>query len=92
MDLKVVSKKFNHDVSSLAKLLGYSRPALYQMANGKNGVCTPRYYAAMKLLKFESDRMYEEDIKAAEQRKLDREKSIAEMCESVGAINVVERV
>lgn len=36
--------------------------------------------------------MYEEDLKAAEQRKLDREKSIAEMCKSVGAINVVERV
>lgn len=89
MDLKVVSKKFNHDVSSLAKLLGYSRPALYQIADGTNRVCTPRYYAAMTLLKIESDRMYEEDLKAAEQRQLDREDSIAEMCKSVGAINVV---
>lgn len=91
MELKEVAKQFNHTINSFAQALGYSRQALYQMSEGSN-VCTPRYYAAMKLLKYESDQMYEEDLKAAEQRKLDREKSIAEMCKSVGAINVVERV
>ena len=89
MELKEVAKQFNHTVNSFAQALGYSRQTLYQMGEGPN-VCTPRYYAAMKLLKYESDKMYEEDVKAAELRRVDREKSIAEMCKNVGAINVIE--
>ena len=92
MCLKEIAKQFNHTIDSFAKALGYSRQGLYQMLDGENKICTPRYYAAMKLLKHESDKMYEKDLKAADQRRIEREETIAEMCKSVGAINVVERV
>lgn len=89
MDLKEIAKKFNHTVSTFCKFLGYSRQGLYQMTDGTNGVCTPRYYAAMKLLKYESDKMYEEDLKIAEQKRLERESAISDLCEKVGAVNVL---
>ena len=46
----------------------------------------------MKLLKFKSDSIYEDEIALAKKRQQEREKLIQQMCDNVGAINVVERI
>lgn len=69
IDLKSVAKQFRMTICGFAKFLGYSKQALYQMNDGTNGICSPRYHAALKLMKFQSDQMYEDDLKeAAKQR------------------------
>lgn len=92
MDLKKIAMIFNHTVTSFCELLGYSRQGLYQMTDGTNGICTPRYYASMKLLKYESDKMYEKDLEFARMKKQERENTISDMCYKAGAINVIEHV
>ena len=90
VDLKELAAGFEMKVGELAEFLGYSKQALCQMNDGTNGVCTGRYYAALKLLVFQSDKLYEDDLKRALERKQSREKMVRRMCNSVGAINVVK--
>lgn len=90
VDLKELAAGFDMKVGELAEFLGYSRQALYQMNDGTNGVCTGRYYAVLKLLAFQSDKLYEDDLKRALEKKQFRERMVRQMCNSVGAINVVK--
>lgn len=89
VDLKSVAKQFGMNISAFAQFVGYSKQALYQINDGTNGICTPRYHAALKLLKFQSDQIYQEELKEVKQKKIEREKAILQLCKNVGAINVV---
>lgn len=92
IDLKELASAFGMKVGEFATYLGYTRQALHCINNGEIGICTGRYYSTLKLLKFKSDSIYEEDISAALKRKQDREKLIQQMCDNVSAINVVEHI
>lgn len=91
IDLKKIAKNFNMTVTDFTSFLGYTRQALYQINDGETGICTTRYYSALRLLKMESDRMYEEDLQKALEAKELREHCILQMSEKVGAINVLKR-
>ena len=92
VDLKAMSMSFRMKVSELAKFLGYTRQALYQINDGTQGICTDRYHDTLKLLKFQSDQIYEDDLQKAIAAKQEREKYIQQMCNNVGAINVTEQL
>lgn len=92
IDLREIASAFKMKVGEFASFLGYSRQALYQMNDGTNGICTDRYYASLKLLKFQSDKMYEDDLEKARRDKQERERLIKQMCDNVSAINVVEHI
>lgn len=91
MDLKKIAKTFNMTIIEFSSFLGYSKQALYQINNAEQGICTTRYYSALRLLKMQSDRMYEEDLKKALEAKELREQGILQMSEKVGATNVLKR-
>lgn len=92
IDLKELAAMFRMKVNDLAKFMGYSRQALYQMNDGTNGICTDRYYASLKLLKFQSDKIYDADLEKALQQKQERERIIQRMCDNVSAINVLKQI
>lgn len=92
IDLKELASAFGMNVGELSAFLGYTRESLYKMNDGTTKNCTRRYYSMLKLLKFKSDRIYEDEIALAKRRQQEREKLIQQMCDNVGAINVVERV
>lgn len=92
MDIKGIAQTFRLSISGFAKLTGYSRQALYQMADEKTAVCTPRFYSTLKLLKLQSDKLYQDDLEKAQKEKEEREKVILALCKKVSAINVIEQV
>lgn len=92
LSLSEVASLFRMSVSELADFIGYTRQALYLLHNGSKSICTGRYYASLKLLKFQSDKMYEDDLRKAEAERQERESYIRQMCDNVGAIGVIERV
>lgn len=92
VELKELASAFGMKIGELSEFLGYTRQGLYNMNDGTTGICTRRYYSMLKLLKFKSDSIYEDEIALAKKRKQEREKLIQQMCDNVGAINVVERV
>lgn len=92
VELKELASAFGMKIGELSEYLGYTRQGLYSMNDGTTGICTRRYYSMLKLLKFKSGRIYEEDIALAKKRQQEREKLIQQMCDNVGAINVVERI
>ena len=92
LSLYEVASLFRMSVSELADFIGYTRQALYLLHNGSKSICTGRYYASLKLLKFQSDKMYEDDLRKAEAERQERESYIRQMCDNVGAIGVIERV
>lgn len=92
IDLREIASAFKMKVGEFASFIGYSRQALYQMNDGTNGICTDRYYASLKLLKFQSDKMYKDDLEKAQRDKQEREKLIQQMCDNVSAINVIKQI
>lgn len=92
VNLKEVAVAFGMTITKFAEFLGYSKQALYQLNDGTNGICTSRYYSALRLLKFQSDKMYEDALEKAERDKATREALIQQMCDNVSAIGVIERV
>lgn len=92
VELKELASAFGMKIGELSEYLGYTRQGLYSMKDGTNGICTRRYYSILKLLKFKSDSIYEDEVAQAKKRQQEREKLIQQMCDNVGATNVVERV
>lgn len=92
IDLKELADAFRMNISGVAKFLGYSKQALYQMNNGTSGICTRRYYSSLQLLKLQSDKLYQEDLERALEEKQTRERIIQQMCDNVSAINVIKQV
>lgn len=90
INLKEVSKSFNMTVGEFALLMGYSKQALYQIFSGKQVMFTRRLYSALKLLKMQSDKIYEEDAKKIFEAKERREQYIQRMSDKVNALNVVK--
>lgn len=92
VELKELASAFGMKIGELSEYLGYTRQGLYSMNDGTTGICTRRYYSMLKLLKFKSDSIYEDEVAQAKKRQQEREKLIQQMCDNVSAINVVERV
>lgn len=92
IDLKALAESFGMKVSELAAFMGYTKQALYQLNDGTSGICTERYYAALKQLQYKNQELYEADLQKAQARKQEREKHIMQMCKNVSAINVIEQV
>lgn len=58
MKLKKLADAYRTNIDGLAKTLGYSRQALYNMvAPGKKSICINRAYAAMKTLRQQSEEL-----------------------------------
>lgn len=92
VELKELASAFGMKIGELSEYLGYTRQGLYSMNDRTTGICTRRYYSMLKLLKFKSDSIYEDEVAQAKKRQQEREKLIQQMCDNVGAINIVERV
>ena len=90
IDLKEVAKGFKMNVCELATFMGYSKQALYQIFKSEQGVFTRRLYSALKLLKMQSDKIYEEDTRNALESKERRERDIQRMSDKINALNVVK--
>ena len=90
IDLKEVAKGFNMNVCGLATFMGYSKQALYQIFGGENAVYTRRLYSALKLLKLQSDKIYDEELRKAKESKERREQDIQRMSEKINAFNVLK--
>lgn len=91
MKLKRVADAYKTNIEGLAKLIGYSKQALYYIVSpGKKNICTDRMYAAMKVLKQKSDDMYLEDIARANIDKREREELLRKFCKQVGTIDVTK--
>lgn len=88
LSLYEVASLFRMSVSELADFIGYTRQALYLLHNGSKSICTGRYYASLKLLKFQSDKMYAGDLQKAEAERQERESYIRQMCENVGVLDI----
>lgn len=92
IDLKALANSFGMKVSELATFMGYTKQALYQLNDGSGGICTNRYYAALKELRYRNQELYEADLQKAQARKQEREEHIRQMCRNVSAINVIEQI
>ncbi|MDE6619705.1 MAG: hypothetical protein K2K74_04280 [Lachnospiraceae bacterium] len=90
IDLKALAKLFGMNVSELARFMGYTKQALYQLNDGTSGICTERYYKALKQLQFQNEKLYEDDLQEAQLLKQERERYIQQMCRNVSAVNVTE--
>ena len=90
IDLKEIAKGFNMNVCGLATFMGYSKQALYQIFKSEQGVFTRRLYSALKLLKLQSDNIYDEELKKAKESKERREQNIQKMSEKINAFNVLK--
>lgn len=89
MKLKKVADAYRTNIDGLAKILGYSKQALYNMiAPGKKSICTNRAYAAMKTLRQQSEDMYLYDLAKAKVEKQEREDLIRQICKKIGVIDV----
>lgn len=86
-DLKEICRAFDMSITGFAKLIGYTRQGLYNAVNGKSS--RDRMYAAMRMLKRESDLIYQKEIEMADQKRKDRENAITELSESCGLISPV---
>lgn len=86
-DLKEICRVFEMSITDFAKLIGYTRQGLYNAVNGKSS--HGRMYSSMKLLKRESDLIYQKEIEMADQRRKDRENAITELSQSCGLISPV---
>lgn len=92
MKLKRIAEAYKTSVDGLAKMLGYSKQALYYIASpGKKSICTDRMNAAMKSLKQKSDDMYLEDIARANIDKREREELLRKFCKQVGMVDVTNQ-
>lgn len=90
MKLKKVADAYKTNIDGLAKMLGYSRQALYYIVSpGKKQICTNRAYAAMKTLRQKSDDMYLYDMAKANMEKKDREELIRQLCKKLGTVDVM---
>lgn len=87
IDLKIIARAFDMSVTNFSKFIGYTRQALYNATNGKSS--NNRMYASMRMLKRESDLIYQADLERAESKKKDRENAITELSESCGLISPV---
>lgn len=85
--LKEVCAVFEMSITDFAKLIGYTRQGLYNAVNGKSS--RNRMHSSMKLLKRESDLIYQKEIEMADQRRKDRENAITELSESCGLISPI---
>lgn len=92
VELKELASAFGMKIGELSEYLGYTRQGLYSMNDRTTGICTHRYYSMLRLMKFKSDSIYEDEVAQAKKRQQEREKLIQQMCDNVGAINIVERV
>lgn len=91
MKLKRVADAYKTSVDGLAKMMGYSKQALYNIVSpGKRKICSDRILAAMKNLKQKSDDMYVYDIAKANVDKREREEIIRQFCKKVGTIDVTK--
>ena len=90
IDIKEIAKGFIMNVCGLATFMGYSKQALYQIFNGEQGVFTRRLYSALKLLKMQSDKIYDEELRKAKESKERRERDILRMSDKINALNVVK--
>lgn len=89
MKLKKVADAYRTNIDGLAKMLGYSKQALYNILSpGRKHVCTDRIYVAMKTLRQQSDDMYLYDMAKANLDKKEREELIRQLCKKVGTIDV----
>lgn len=89
MKLKKVADAYRTNIDGLAKILGYSKQALYNMiAPGKKSICTNRAYADMKTLRQQSEDMYLYDLAKAKVEKQEREDLIRQICKKIGVIDV----
>lgn len=85
-DIKKIASTFNLTVTKFASLIGYTKQALYQSTQHKNGVASSRMYSSLKLLRYTSDNMYEQEIREVMIRKSNREKAIKELADSCGIL------
>ena len=92
IDLRALAGSFGMKVSELAIFMGYTKQALYQLNDGAGGICTDRYYAALKELQYKNQELYDSDLQQAQARKQEREKYIQQMCKTVSAINIIEQI
>lgn len=89
MKLKKLADAYRTNIDGLAKTLGYSKQALYNMvAPGKKSICTNRAHAAMKALRQQSDDMYLYDLAKAKIEKQEREELLRQMCKKIGVVDV----
>lgn len=89
MKLKKLADAYWTNIDGLAKILGYSRQALYNMvAPGKKSICINRAYAAMKTLRQQSEDMYLYDLAKAKIEKQEREELLRQMCKKIGVVDV----
>lgn len=80
---------YRTNIDGLAKILGYSKQALYNMvAPGKKSICTKRAYAAMKTLRQQSEDMYLYDLAKAKIEKQEREELLRQICKKIGITDV----
>ena len=95
-DLKEFAKAYGKSVGEIAKSIGYTRQYLHLVFNSDHIIGTNRMYATLRLLKSDSDRMYQEQLKQAEKQKRERESYIVELarkCRLVfNDIDVLEQV
>ena len=88
MKLKKLADAYRTNIDGLAKTLGYSKQALYNMvAPGKKSICTNRAYAAMNTLRQQSEDMYLYDLAKAKVDKQEREELLRQMCKKIGVTN-----
>lgn len=90
INLRQIAKDFNMNVCELATFMGYSKQALYQIFKSEQGVFTRRLYSALKLLKLQSDNIYDEELRKAKESKERREQNIQKMSEKINAFNVLK--
>jgi len=87
VNLKKICRVFDMSITDFAKLIGYTRQGLYNAVNGKSS--RDRMHVSMKMLKRESDLIYQKEIEMADQRRKDRENAITELSESCGLISPI---
>ena len=92
MKLKRVADAYKTSIDGLAKMMGYSRQALYNIVStGNKNICSARISAAMKNLKQKSDDMYVYDMAKANVEKREREEIIRQLCQKVGTTDVTKK-
>lgn len=89
--LRRLAEAYGTNIDGLAKMLGYTRQALYHMVTPRRKkVCTERINEAVELLKKRSNDMYIKDIARANIDKREREEFLRKFCKQVGIVDVTE--
>ena len=81
MDLIDIAKSFDTTVRGLAKFLGYTTQGLYKATKRTPGTSAKRRREALMKMDHRNLHMYQEDLKRAETKRIERESAIRGLAE-----------